>query len=101
MWEGWEAGFMAFHAFHTLSFPWPAFRALLNKPICRSRQEMLIDTHRLSLSALAIRHFIETSQVIHLSELPVLRPSEAEKRSTKADLSSATTVRKQSWIHVQ
>ena len=24
MWEGWEAGFMAFHAFHTLSFPWPA-----------------------------------------------------------------------------
>ena len=26
VWEGWEAGFMAFHAFHTLSFPWPAFR---------------------------------------------------------------------------
>jgi hypothetical protein len=33
MWEsrrdfqrGWEAGFLAFHAFHTLSFPWPAFR---------------------------------------------------------------------------
>jgi hypothetical protein len=25
VWEGWEAGFMAFHAFHTLSFPWPAF----------------------------------------------------------------------------
>jgi Transposase IS66 family len=25
--KGWEAGFMAFHAFHTLSFPWPAFRA--------------------------------------------------------------------------
>jgi hypothetical protein len=21
-----EAGFMAFHAFHTLSFPWPAFK---------------------------------------------------------------------------
>jgi hypothetical protein len=27
VWEGWEAGFMAFHDFHTLSFPWPAFRA--------------------------------------------------------------------------
>jgi impB/mucB/samB family len=27
VWEGWEAGFMAFHAFHTLSFSWPAFRA--------------------------------------------------------------------------
>jgi hypothetical protein len=26
VWEGWEAGFMAFHAFHTLSFPWPALR---------------------------------------------------------------------------
>ena len=25
VWEGWEAGFMAFHAFHTLSFPWPVF----------------------------------------------------------------------------
>ena len=24
VWKGWEAGFMAFHAFHTLSFPWPA-----------------------------------------------------------------------------
>lgn len=23
VWEGWEAGFMAFHAFHTLSFPRP------------------------------------------------------------------------------
>ena len=33
VWEGWEAGFMAFHAFHTLSFPWPDFRlATLNKP---------------------------------------------------------------------
>jgi hypothetical protein len=23
VWEGWKAGIMAFHAFHTLSFPWP------------------------------------------------------------------------------
>ena len=28
VWEGWEVGFMAFHAFHTLSFPWPAYRAV-------------------------------------------------------------------------
>jgi signal transduction histidine kinase len=27
VWEGWKAGFMAFHAFHTLSFPWPALGA--------------------------------------------------------------------------
>src|SRR5271170_2382617 len=33
VWEGWEAGFIAFHAFHTLSFPWSAFRpARLDKP---------------------------------------------------------------------
>ena len=25
MWEVWEAGSMAFHAFRTLSFPWPTF----------------------------------------------------------------------------
>jgi hypothetical protein len=24
VWEGWKAGFLAFEAFHTLSFPWPA-----------------------------------------------------------------------------
>ena len=37
VWEGWEAGFMAFHAFHTLSFPWPAFRTenCWIKLICR------------------------------------------------------------------
>src|ERR1700722_1339317 len=23
VWEGWKAGILAFHAFHTLSFPWP------------------------------------------------------------------------------
>jgi hypothetical protein len=38
VWEGWEAGFMAFHAFHTLSFPWPAFRAaMLEKPTYRQQ----------------------------------------------------------------
>lgn len=24
-WEEWEAGCLAFHTFHALSFPWPAF----------------------------------------------------------------------------
>ena len=27
VWEGWKASFMAFHAFHTLSFPWSASEA--------------------------------------------------------------------------
>jgi hypothetical protein len=30
---------MAFHAFHTLSFPWPAFRpAMLKKPLLHPTQ---------------------------------------------------------------
>jgi uncharacterized membrane protein YagU involved in acid resistance len=38
VWEGWEAGFMAFHAFHTLSFPWPALRpAMQDKPSAAER----------------------------------------------------------------
>jgi hypothetical protein len=33
VWEGWKAGFLAFHAFHTLSFPWPVFvRQARDKP---------------------------------------------------------------------
>jgi hypothetical protein len=62
VWEVWEAGFMAFHAFHTLSFPRPAFRAVLDKEICRdpvhcrTRDEMFIDTRYLSLTELVIRH---------------------------------------------
>jgi hypothetical protein len=34
VWEGWKAGIMAFHAFHTLSFPWPVFRTAtwINQP---------------------------------------------------------------------
>ena len=55
VWEGWEAGFMAFHAFHTLSFPWPAFRrkCWMNRYAATECNvphfhEMLIDTHRLS-----------------------------------------------------
>ena len=31
MWEGWKAGFLAFHAFHTLSFPWPALETHITK----------------------------------------------------------------------
>ena len=55
MWEsrrdfqrGWEAGFMAFHAFHTLSFPWPAFspgRCSIYSYIdqcSRTRKELLV-----------------------------------------------------------
>jgi hypothetical protein len=74
---------MAFPVLHTLSFPWPVFRAgqVLEKPMCRHPVQYAAlgarcssASHRLSVSALTIRLFIETtSQVIDLSELPVIR----------------------------
>src|ERR1700693_5748472 len=40
-WEGWKAGFMAFHAFPSLSFPWPAFRtAGSDDPSCGSETKL-------------------------------------------------------------
>jgi hypothetical protein len=60
VWEGWEAGLMAFHAFHTLSFPWSAFRAAgagetdVPPPsaICRTPSEMLIGTSSLVIESI-------------------------------------------------
>ena len=64
--------------FHGLLFA----RQVLEKPMCSRRVQFATfgarcssAPHRLSLSALAIRLRIETtSQAIHMSELPVLRP---------------------------
>jgi len=49
VWEGWEAGSLAFHAFHTLSFPWPAFRmgdagftATSTSAMGRTRKEVFV-----------------------------------------------------------
>ena len=49
VWEGSEAGFLAFHAFHTLSFPWPALRpgdagftATWTSAMGRTRKEMFV-----------------------------------------------------------
>ena len=51
VWEGWEAGLMAFHAFHTLSFPWSAFRpAILDKPLRHPALCAAPAAKRLSLS---------------------------------------------------
>jgi len=61
VWEGWEAGFMAFHAFHTLSFPWPAFSRGKCWISCYSATQSNVPhlarnvrRDRLSMSALAI-----------------------------------------------
>ena len=49
VWEGWEAGFMAFHAFHTLSFPWPAFcPAMLDLQLHQPAQRAVLATKRSS-----------------------------------------------------
>ena len=49
VWEEWEAGFLAFHAFHTLSFPWPVvrpgdagFRATWTSAMGRTRKKMFV-----------------------------------------------------------
>jgi hypothetical protein len=68
--------------FHGLLFA----RQVLEIPMCRHPVQYaalgarcLLAPHRLSLSALAIRLLIEaTSQVIDLSELPVIRPCERD-----------------------
>jgi hypothetical protein len=45
VWEGWEAGIMAFHPFHTLSFPWPAFRpAMLDEWLRHPAQGANLET---------------------------------------------------------
>jgi hypothetical protein len=60
MWEGWKAGIMAFHAFHTLSFPWPVFA---RRPRCTKLRHLIqfaapatnAYRDRLSMSASAIQ----------------------------------------------
>jgi hypothetical protein len=37
MWEGWKAGFLAFHTFHILSFPWPPLECVFKERIPKSR----------------------------------------------------------------
>jgi hypothetical protein len=58
VWEGWEAGFMAFHAFHTLSFPWPVLPGDPDNQLRHLAQYTEPATtayrDRLSMSALAI-----------------------------------------------
>jgi hypothetical protein len=59
VWEGWEAGFMAFHPFHALSFAWPAFHiadtGVIDMPLpnamSRTHHKMLIGTWQQSLDA--------------------------------------------------
>jgi hypothetical protein len=64
VWEGWEAGFMAFQAFHTLSFPWPAFvrQCWMNNYATQRKAptatKRLLD--QLSVSALAIWHSLRS-----------------------------------------
>jgi hypothetical protein len=65
MWEGWEAGFMTF-MLSTLCHSMACFsrgkcwinRYAASNAGCRTRHEMLIGTHRLSLSALEIWYSI-------------------------------------------
>src|ERR1700733_3355277 len=49
VWEGWEAGLTASHAFHTLSFHGLLFvRQMLDEPICRHKMKCAADAYRYS-----------------------------------------------------
>lgn len=70
VWEGWEAGFMAFHAFHTLSFPWPAFRrgeagftATATSAMGRARKKVFVANRRRQMVMM-----IATPSKVSLSE---------------------------------
>src|SRR5271156_6252700 len=73
VWEGWKAGFMAFHAFHTLSFPWPALPGDLDQsaaplgPIHRARHDRY--RARLSMRTSADHALIDTLWKIEGSHL--------------------------------
>jgi hypothetical protein len=61
VWEEWEAGFMAFHAFHTPSFPWLAVRLRVSEQIerCRRRtkdKEIAEHSHVIDLQVVALLH---------------------------------------------
>jgi hypothetical protein len=79
VWEGWEAGFMAFHAFHTLPFPWPVCPATQINQLRHLAQYTAPATtayrDRLSMSVLAISHHLtllrEESQLFVVAEKPV------------------------------
>jgi hypothetical protein len=78
----WEAGFLAFHPFHTLSFPWPAFpqghrgvTATSTSAMGRARKEVLVvtvvdecfgDRHKVRRLCLAeaSRHFDEVGRYL-------------------------------------
>src|ERR1700683_1728734 len=75
VWEGWEAGFMAFHAFHTLSFPWPA--------LGQNRDDLLALCHLITGSTLA---FFVAQQAVPHDESEAMRfapPSIASRGASR------------------
>ena len=79
VWEGWEAGFMAFHAFHTLSFPWPAFSRgkcwISRYSATQGNVPHLarnVRRDRLSMSALAIYHSLRKRYAFLPNDAPSL-----------------------------
>ena len=94
VWEGWEAGFMAFHAFHTLSFPWPAFRVANVDKITRyaatqcNAPHSPSDAHR--YSSLVIECISDNNAPID-GRVTVL-PTSATRRSISNKFSASGTV---------
>ena len=70
-WEGWEAGFMAFHPFHSLSLPWPAFRVAVSSNAARS---MKAEFFRVQLSDLQITEVDTVKSRVNELEAQLLKP---------------------------
>src|SRR5271154_6729598 len=90
VWEGWEPGIMAFHAFHTLSFPRSAFRpAILGEPV---RHPVRLRLHQRSGAAFPRRDRSTKSAASSASLRSVLRGVPIRARMVRPRAKSVTWI---------
>ena len=81
VWEGWEAGFMAFHAFHTLSFPWPALgretELQFRQPLFGESTKGSVSIHFRQVDFSRPNIILESAVRLHSLFMKSLRPSRA------------------------
>jgi hypothetical protein len=89
VWEGWEAGFMAFHAFHTLSFPWPVLPGDQINQLRHLAQYTAPATtayrDRLSMSASAIYHLSRFRRFVKFPDRRLSRSSPLARKTGYSD----------------
>jgi hypothetical protein len=89
VWEGWEAGFMAFHAFHTLSFPWPALELRISAGLrCKQHTNEYCNDDDLSACGF---HDLSVSKPLRQARFWGLYNGEHGVRWPRTQLSPATS----------